>query len=75
MAQFRAVIYGQRGQASRLGGKSSGITAQVNGWNLGVTVEAVFDKATGQDVFNVYRTGGSNGGAGAVKIAEVKAGE
>jgi hypothetical protein len=38
MAQFRGVIAGQRGEASRLGSKSSGLTVHCNGWNGGVTV-------------------------------------
>lgn len=60
MAQFRAVIRGQRGEASRLGSKSSGIVAHVDGWNAGVTVHAEVDMQ-GRDVFTVYRTAGSNG--------------
>lgn len=59
MAQFRAVIEGQRGSASRLGSKQSGMTAHVDGWNAGVTVRASVD-SEGRDVFTVYQTGGSN---------------
>ena len=59
MAQFRAIIQGQRGQASRLGSKTSGIYAQVNGWNLGVEVTGYHDKDTGKDIFRVYKTEGS----------------
>ena len=39
MAQYRAIIKGNRGEASRLGSKSSGLEARVNGWDLGVYVE------------------------------------
>lgn len=60
MARFRAVIKGNRGAASRLGTKSSGIRADVNGWNVGVCVIASVD-SRGNDVIRVYRTGGSNG--------------
>jgi hypothetical protein len=59
MAQFRAVVKGQRGEASRLGSKSSGIRADVDGWNSGVTVHAGVH-SDGQDVFRIYATGGSN---------------
>ena len=59
MAQFRAIILGQRGAASRLGSKNSGILAHVDGWNAGVTVRAMVD-TQGRDVFTVYATGGSN---------------
>lgn len=59
MAQFRAVIQGQRGQASRLGSKKSGASAVVNGWRVGVRVNAYHE--AGRDVIEVYATGGSNG--------------
>lgn len=60
MAQYRAIIKGSRGEASRLGHKSSGIRAEVNGWNLGILVNARFEEEKG-DVFEIYVTGGSNG--------------
>jgi hypothetical protein len=60
MAQYRAVIKGIRGAASRLGQKSSGIRADVNGWDIGIRIYGAFDPARG-DVFEVYLTGGSNG--------------
>jgi hypothetical protein len=62
MAHFRAVIEGNRGPASRLGSKSSGIVARINGWHSGVIVEATYDTVTGRDVFFVRATGGSSGG-------------
>lgn len=58
MAHFRATIHGQRGPASRLGSPKSGIHARINGWDLGVEIEArVVD---GKDVFYVFKTSGSN---------------
>ena len=60
MAQFRATIKGRRGQASRLGSKSSGIVARIDGWNKGIEVQALYEN--GQDVFVIYETGGSNRG-------------
>lgn len=57
MAQYRATIQGQRGEASRLGNKKSGIGARVNGWHTGVAVSIEFKD--GKDVVTVYRTGGS----------------
>jgi len=60
MAQFRAEIRGQRGEASRLGSAKSGIKATVNGWNSGVRVEAQ-TSASGDDFFYIYATSGSNG--------------
>lgn len=60
MAQFRAIIQGQKGAVSRLGNKKSGINATVNGWNLGIMVRAYH--VDGRDFFEICRTGGSNGG-------------
>ncbi len=59
VAQYRAVIKGTRGEASRLGHKKSGIWADINAWNIGVRVCGRFDAARG-DEFTVYLTGGSN---------------
>ncbi len=59
MAQFRGTLQGQRGGASRLGSKSSGLYVTANGWDAGVKVTAVHED--GRDVFYVYQTGGSNG--------------
>ena len=58
MAQYRAIIKGNRGEASRLGSKSSGLEAWVNGWNLGVSVE--IRHIEGKDRIFIYSTGGSN---------------
>ena len=71
MAQFRAIIQGNRNSVSRLGGKNSGIIADVNGWNLGVTVIGHLDQ-NGQDVFDIYRTGGSNNPSRGKVILTVK---
>ena len=70
MAQFRATIQGQRGEASRLGSKSSGIEANVNGWHSGVKVVAAHEGD--QDVFYVYATGGSGQAQRSELIATVK---
>ena len=71
MAQFRATIQGCRGEASRLGGKESGIRASVNGWRGGVSVEAIVNP-NGNDEFRVYATGGSGYGGGAGFLGSVK---
>jgi hypothetical protein len=62
MARFIGFVQGSRGEASRLGGPSSGIRAQARGWNLGGTVyggpvygDAEFDE------FRLYVDRGSNG--------------
>jgi hypothetical protein len=61
MARFIGRIQGARGAASRLGGDASGITAEANGWNVGVTVRGRAVPAG--DVFDIYATGGTNGAA------------
>ena len=74
MAQYRATIQGQRGQASRLGGKKSGMSATINGWHSGVEVVARYDKEKNEDVFEVFRTTGSDGRPDHVsgKLAEIR---
>ena len=64
MAQFRASIETGSGPAiTRNGNKQKSIMVRLDGWNDGIRVEAHFDKDTGEDVFTVYRTAGSNGRA------------
>ena len=81
MAQFRATIQGGKGQASRLGHKTSGLTTTASGWTAGVRVEArhlIPSDASGKDkerdahdIFGVYENGGSNGTGGQGLIAEI----
>lgn len=59
MARFRGTVQGNRGQASRLGTKRSGLVTETNGWNSGVRVIATVDD-DGEDQFQVYSTGGSS---------------
>jgi hypothetical protein len=69
MAHFRATIQGSRGEASRLGGMSSGITARVNGWSGGVRVEAAHEGD--EDHFRIFATKGSGHGNADGYIGEV----
>ena len=60
MAQFYGSIQGNRGEATRMGTKSSGIEGHIRGWDIGARVHChVNDK--GQDVVSVSITKGSNG--------------
>jgi hypothetical protein len=68
MAQFRAVISGQRGSASRLGSKASGLQVAADGWNGGVHVSV--SHYNGKDYFLVIKTDGSNGQGRREVIAE-----
>ena len=58
MAQFKADIKGSRGSVSRLGGKTSGITGHIRGWESGVKIEGHHDEDLG-DIFMIYQTSGS----------------
>ncbi len=59
MAQFYGDVQGNRGQATRMGTKGSGMSAHIRGWNVGVRVELSHEG--GVDVVRVFRTAGSNG--------------
>ena len=49
MAHFIGSVQGQRGEASRLGGKKSGLTAYAASWQGGVRVSLYHDETTGKD--------------------------
>ena len=60
MSRFYASISGQaQTQATRRGGKESGIEGHIRGWNIGIKVVGQDEK--GNDVFDVYLTSGSTG--------------
>ncbi len=60
MAQFKAEIQGNRGAASRLGHKTTGIKSHTCGWDSGIKVEGRYDEELG-DIFLIYQTSGSGG--------------
>ena len=60
MAQFRATIQGNRGDASRLGTKSSGLDVTCNGWNLGASASVGYDEDKEEDYVNINLTTGSS---------------
>ena len=57
MAHFMVTAGGSRGDTSRLGSKSSGLFATLNGWDGGVRVSLYHDN--GQDMARVTLTSGS----------------
>lgn len=73
MARFMGTIQGARGEASRLGGESSGITARAQGWNVGVEVRGHATDGN-RDIFDVYMNGGSNGSASSRLLGRVTLG-
>lgn len=53
MAQFLGSVSGQRGEATRLGSKKSGLTVSAASWAGKVTVRMYHDEKTGEDRFVV----------------------
>lgn len=60
MARFYACIQGNRGAATRMGSKGSGIAGHVRGWHTGARVSCYVDEE-GRDVVQVCATHGSSG--------------
>tara|TARA_Y100000310_G_scaffold108845_1_gene107224 strand:+ start:285 stop:503 length:219 start_codon:yes stop_codon:yes gene_type:complete len=58
MAQFMGELEGNRGMASRLGTKSSGLWGHLRGWNVGVKVDLSHTEEG--DKITIWKTGGSN---------------
>jgi len=53
VAHFYATLHGTRGEASRLGTKSSGMDATVASWQGAVSVRLWYDSATDTDMADV----------------------
>lgn len=62
MAHFYGQIKGNRGEATRIGHKTSGLEASVNGWRIGCEVFIQYDARRMLDVVTVWKTNGSAGG-------------
>jgi len=58
MARFYGDVQGNRGEATRMGTPSSGISAHIRGWDVGINVQCYVDD-DGFDVCEAYPTGGS----------------
>jgi hypothetical protein len=59
MAEFRGLVQGNRGGASRLGSKSSGMVTDCDTWTFGARCRAWHNDETGENEILVYSTGGS----------------
>jgi len=68
MARFYASIRGYQGEATSMGSAASGITGHVRSLNVGAQVDC-YVNGEGNDVVEVWRTGGSNGHAHRILIA------
>jgi hypothetical protein len=71
MSHFYGEIFGARGIGSRGGHKEGGIGGHIRGWNNGVSVSGSHNKTTGEDIFTISATRGSNGG-GNIEIARIE---
>lgn len=65
MSRFYGNMKGSRGETTRCGNAASGITGHLRGWDIGVRVN-VRALNSGEDVVDVYLTGGSNGSCASV---------
>ena len=76
MAQFYADIQGNRGQATRMGTKKSGLDGHIRGWHIGARVWMCFNEETQEDECTIDLTGGSrNGGSkrlGTFTVKDIK---
>lgn len=61
MAQYIGYVQGQRGDASRLGTKNSGLSVKGSAWNVGGRVQLWYDNDNERDVCSLFLTSGSNG--------------
>ena len=69
MAHFYSSIQGQRGEATRLGSASSGITTVAAGWAGAIKVHVHFDETTGLDMYEVRLTPWEGSGGQSYVIA------
>lgn len=60
MAHFYGDLQGNRGRATRMGTKDSGIGGHMRGWDIGACVSVTYNKEKDQDEVTVRITGGSN---------------
>lgn len=72
MAHFYASIQGNRGEATRMGSKGSGISGHIRGWNVGARVTCSHEND--KDVVRIYKTTGSAGYGQDELVAEFKEG-
>lgn len=69
MSHFYGRIQGSRGEATRCGTKSSGLTVSANGWNIGASITLSYDDETGLDTIRIIINKGSNDSS-AIEIIE-----
>lgn len=53
MAHFYGVLRGSRGEATKTGGKSSGLVTQAAGWGGCIRTHVWHDDETGKDMYRI----------------------
>lgn len=61
MAQFRGILDGNRGEASRLGTKQSGLRVEAQSWQGKAVVQLYHDAESGKDMVRVTLAQHQNG--------------
>lgn len=74
MAHFLGTVQGQRGEASRLGNKNSGLQTVAASWDGAIAVDLEYDERTGKNRYTVRERKWHNSGVDRV-IAEGVIGE
>ena len=70
MAHFYSEIQGNRGEATRMGSKDSGIRSHIRGWHVGGSVNCHYNESKDRDEVSIYATKGSSDG-GREHLADV----
>lgn len=60
MAHYYSRIKGRKGEATRCGSKSSGITARADSYSVGARIEINWSAQLQSDVVTIYATTGSS---------------
>lgn len=68
MGHFYGGVEGNRGSATQMGTKSSGLHAYAQGWDIGADLHVGHDKTTGKDVVYITVNAGSNARQSSIAI-------
>lgn len=59
MSHFFSEIIADKSKTTRTGSQKTGLKASVSGWRLGAEIRMRFDEVSGQDLVELFLTGGS----------------
>ena len=72
MSHFYGIMTGSGKPKTCRGHKTEGLKANIEGWNSGIQIKAVYDEKEDRDIFTVYQTSGSNGSGLAVELGKLE---